>query len=60
VRLEDVVVIAADSHFSLCIKKDVHLSVLHVVEGAYIVQAPHMVAVGMSNEDGIEMVNMVV
>ena len=58
-RFEDVVVIVLYGVQSLRIGVDLHVAVLDPVEGSDVVDAAYVVAMGMSDEDSIEMVDMV-
>ena len=59
VRGEDVAVVAFDGGASFVIAEDIHLLVLYVVERTYIVNATHMVAVGVGDEDALEVRHIV-
>lgn len=59
VRFKDVMVVAQECCLGFGVEVDIHLAVLHIVEGANIVEATDMVAVGVGDENGIKMVDLV-
>lgn len=54
-RGEDIVIVVLDSIEGGLIAEELHFLVLDVVERADVVETPHMIAMSMSDEDGIEM-----
>lgn len=55
---EDIVVVALDGLTGLGIAIELHFAMLHPVESTYVVESRHMIAVGMGDEDGVEVGDM--
>jgi hypothetical protein len=51
-------VVALDGHPCLSVAVDFHLLPLHPVERADVIQSPHMVAVGMGNQNAVQVGHM--
>lgn len=58
VVVEYIMIISLDGNAGLMVAEDIHLLVLYIVEGADIIDATNMIAVGMGDKNSIKMRDM--
>ena len=59
VIVKDIMVVVANCCQSFAVGVDVHIALLHPVEGPYVVESAHVVAVGVSDKDTLKVAHIV-